>query len=493
MFEAVNLRSTAVALLFAVFVGVTRYLLRKTATRNSPPFPPGPPQLPIVGNALGIDSAAPWITYKQWGNTYGDIIYSRLFNQDIIVINSEKIAKDLLEKRSTNYSDRPFIITIEMFGWTFNSAFLRYGHKWRQHRRLFHEQLRPVAALSYRPLHMQKTHQLLIDILEAPKAFAHHLQAMTASTIMSIIYGYEIEHWNDPLVAVIEEAAARGFEVVTPEASAVLVLHLPSWFPGAGFKRRARKCYKITNEMIERPFLHTKKLMDSNSAPTCMVTNLLNRIKGEDNYDELEKVIKSVASTSVIGEDTILTLLVLTLFSTICFLSAASETTTSTLLIFVLAMVLYPHVQVRAQAEIDSFIGKERLPTFDDRHSLPYVEAVVRETLRWQPVGPLGELKRIFLFNFFSGATVVANAWAMSRNEAKYPNPSEFIPERFFTAEGKLNDDKVNYAFGFGRRICVGQNLADAAVWAAVVSILAVFKLIKAKDDQGIEIDIEPQ
>ncbi|EGN97613.1 hypothetical protein SERLA73DRAFT_75279 [Serpula lacrymans var. lacrymans S7.3] len=464
MFEAVNLRSTAVALLFAVFVGVTRYLLRKTATRNSPPFPPGPPQLPIVGNALGIDSAAPWITYKQWGNTYGDIIYSRLFNQDIIVINSEKIAKDLLEKRSTNYSDRPFIITIEMFGWTFNSAFLRYGHKWRQHRRLFHEQLRPVAALSYRPLHMQKTHQLLIDILEAPKAFAHHLQAMTASTIMSIIYGYEIEHWNDPLVAVIEEAAARGFEVVTPEASAVLgawplLLHLPSWFPGAGFKRRARKCYKITNEMIERPFLHTKKLMDSNSAPTCMVTNLLNRIKGEDNYDELEKVIKSVASTSVI---------------------AASETTTSTLLIFVLAMVLYPHVQVRAQAEIDSFIGKERLPTFDDRHSLPYVEAVVRETLRWQPVGPLG-------------ATVVANAWAMSRNEAKYPNPSEFIPERFFTAEGKLNDDKVNYAFGFGRRICVGQNLADAAVWAAVVSILAVFKLIKAKDDQGIEIDIEPQ
>lgn len=66
--------------------------------------------------------------------------------------------------------------------------------------------------------------------------------------------------------------------------------------------------------------------------------------------------------------------------------------TASTLAVFVLAMMLYPDVQKRAQEEIDAVIGKEQLPTFEDRSSLPYVEAVLRETLRWHPVFPLGGL-----------------------------------------------------------------------------------------------------
>jgi cytochrome P450 len=59
-------------------------------------------------------------------------------------------------------------------------------------------------------------------------------------------------------------------------------------------------------------------------------------------------------------------------------------------MVFVLAMVLNPHVQKRAQAEIDALIGRDRLPTFEDRASLPYIDAIVRETFRWEPVVPLG-------------------------------------------------------------------------------------------------------
>jgi cytochrome P450 len=63
-------------------------------------------------------------------------------------------------------------------------------------------------------------------------------------------------------------------------------------------------------------------------------------------------------------------------------------------MVFLLVMVLYPDVQTRAQAEIDSVVGRDRLPTFEDRASLPYVDAVVREVLRWRPIGPLGDLPR---------------------------------------------------------------------------------------------------
>jgi len=62
----------------------------------------------------------------------------------------------------------------------------------------------------------------------------------------------------------------------------------------------------------------------------------------------------------------------------------------STLHAFILAMVLYPEVQAKAQAEIDTVVGLTRLPDFDDRPSLPYIEAILREMLRWNPTLPLG-------------------------------------------------------------------------------------------------------
>ena len=65
-------------------------------------------------------------------------------------------------------------------------------------------------------------------------------------------------------------------------------------------------------------------------------------------------------------------------------------------------MVLYPEVQAKAQADIDRVIGKDRLPDFDDRSELPYLDAIVRETLRWHPAGPLGAYTMPLCFTFIS-------------------------------------------------------------------------------------------
>ena len=64
--------------------------------------------------------------------------------------------------------------------------------------------------------------------------------------------------------------------------------------------------------------------------------------------------------------------------------------TASSVLTFTLAMTLYPDVQRRAQAEIDQIVGNSRLPKFSDEGTLPYVQAIVKEVLRWHPVAPLG-------------------------------------------------------------------------------------------------------
>ena len=64
--------------------------------------------------------------------------------------------------------------------------------------------------------------------------------------------------------------------------------------------------------------------------------------------------------------------------------------TTAAIQAFFIAMSLYPDVQAKAQTELDHFVGANRLPTFDDYEILVYIRAVVLETLRWLPVGPLG-------------------------------------------------------------------------------------------------------
>jgi cytochrome P450 len=69
---------------------------------------------------------------------------------------------------------------------------------------------------------------------------------------------------------------------------------------------------------------------------------------------------------------------------------AGSDTTVSAVMSFFLAMIIYPDVQSRAQAELDAVVGRERLPEFDDKKHLPYVNAVMSECLRWLPVAPMG-------------------------------------------------------------------------------------------------------
>jgi cytochrome P450 len=81
----------------------------------------------------------------------------------------------------------------------------------------------------------------------------------------------------------------------------------------------------------------------------------------------------------------------------------------------------------------------------------------------------------------------------MCHDETKYPNASEFNPERFLNSDGTLTDDTVSVVWGFGRRICPGRHLAEASLWSSMACLLAVFKFSKAKDENGNEIEIEPR
>lgn len=144
-------------------------------------------------------------------------------------------------------------------------------------------------------------------------------------------------------------------------------------------------------------------------------------------------------------------------------------------------MTLYPEVQRKAQEEIDRVVGTGRLPNFEDRENLPYVDAVVKEALRWHPVTPIG-LPHVAteddIYNGYfipKGAMSLAVIWGFMHDPNLYSDPMRFKPERFL---GEQPDpDPHTMCFGFGRRVCPGRVLADMSVYLTIAQSLAVFKI----------------
>ncbi|KIL54000.1 hypothetical protein M378DRAFT_93279, partial [Amanita muscaria Koide BX008] len=150
----------------------------------------------------------------------------------------------------------------------------------------------------------------------------------------------------------------------------------------------------------------------------------------------------------------------------------------------------------KAQEEIDNVVGSYRLPSYEDRPSLPYVEALYREVHRWRPVTPNGAPRATVRDDVYKGYFIPKgnnSSTAITRNEDKYPDPDSFNPERFLSLDGTLTDDTVSYVFGFGRRTCPGRYMADKVVWLMIVSVLATFNISKARDEEtGNEIGVDP-
>ncbi|KAG1869894.1 cytochrome P450 [Suillus subluteus] len=456
--------------------------------QSGPPLPPGPMPLPIVGNVLSLDTTQPWLTFNAWKSTYGDIIYARLLNKPVIVINSEEVAKDLFEARSTIYSDRPQSIVYPHFASDFNPVLMPYGDRWRLHRRIFHQAFRQTEIPTYHAVQLRSAHKMLFSVLQDPSDYSRHLEMFSISFILPMMYDYEPKAKDDPIAYNMKRYLNRTNAALTPGVTVILetfpfLLKLPSWFPGAIFKRASLDCLKAGHDIKEIPFQMVEERMSTGITMSCFVADTLSKTKlfAEDDAVIITAVKEAASMT----------------------FAAGFETTTSTLLVFILAMVLNPEVQAKAQAEIDRIVGKDRLPDFNDRPSLPYVDAILRETFRWHPVVPFGVPRTTTTSDIYKGyfipegIVLFANTWqaltAMTHDEKKYPSPDEFKPERFLHEDGSLTSDTMPLGFGWGRRNCVGRYVVDASLWIAITSFLAMFSVHNALDEHGIDIPVVPK
>jgi len=158
--------------------------------------------------------------------------------------------------------------------------------------------------------------------------------------------------------------------------------------PGATFKGETSYCGRHLNDSFDFPFQDVKRSVENGNPVPSMTTRCLDKLSKNTNDTEKDTVTKALhdtAGTASIG---------------------GYETTSASVTNFIYLMANHPEAQMKAQEELDSVVGRERLPDFSDQENLLYTNALVKEVLRWFPVAPLAIPHRVTVDDEYKGMRI---------------------------------------------------------------------------------------
>ncbi|KAJ7481760.1 cytochrome P450 oxidoreductase [Mycena latifolia] len=424
-----------------------------------------------------------WVHWLHHKDTYGPISSLTVLGQHFIVISDMQTSMELLDKRSTVYSGRPtFAFAGDMIGWDQQLILSQYGNRFRAMRLLLKGFIGSKSAIvPFQPIQEIETRYFLARLLEDPSTLIPNIRLTASALSLQMSHGYRIETEKmDPLIDLVETAAKEFYIATYPGRWLVdaipFLKKLPSWLPGMSFKKTAKIYREHNYAQVERPHDFVKRQLAEGVAMPSFTSTVLRREPDAETEDALKW-----AATAIYG--------------------GGSDPSSAVLGAFFLIMLLYPDARDKAQAELDAVVGTHRLPTFSDRENLPYIEALMKELLRWHPVGRLCIPHRALeddIYNGYlipKGSIILPHMWHMSRDTTYYTDPEDFRPERYLKAEPEL--DPNTYMFGFARpnnqfcRACPGQDFANAIIYLTIVMTLSVFDIRKAKRADGSEIEPE--
>ncbi|KAJ7206760.1 cytochrome P450 [Mycena pura] len=451
---------------FLPFAGALVVLGFWRQRRRASILPPGPPGDPLIGHLLRMPSKDSALVFHEWSKTYGPVMHLKVLGRSMIILDSYEAAVDLLDKRGIIYSDRPTFTLYELLGWHPTLTFLRYGKKFNIHRQMHQSFLSRHKIEGFKPMQTQEARTLVKNLLEStPERYEKSISRFATGVLTQIVAGHRITSDDDPYLHMsrmtFEAMAKTGPPGNSPLDFFPLLQYFPPWFPGASHVAVVRTWNPTMRELHEFPLRTTGAAM-----PSFILEQLEEMVEGADEED-----LKGSAAT---------------------MFGAGEITTWGTLSTFILAMILHPECQAKAQKEIDSVVGGARLPEFGDREDLPFVDGILQETFRWNPGLQLGVPHRVMEDDMYQGmlipkgSLVFTNVRGMSLDENMYSNPTSFDPQRYLpTPVGRSEPNFSNMSFGFGRRICTGELVANNSLWIAIASILATCKITNAVDETG--------
>ncbi|KAF8314281.1 cytochrome P450 [Clavulina sp. PMI_390] len=458
-------------LLFAVV-----YVILSKLVAGKKHLPPGPFGIPWVGEAFKIPALHSYLYYTKLGAAYGDVYTVTALGQRIVVLNSYTAAFEVLGKRGSIHCDRPPNPFLTRFlGLEHMVALVNYGPDWKEGRRLYQTLLnKEVARTNYAEDVGTQIHRFILRVIGLGVDKDNVIvDTMVHKVVLQSTYGVTTEENDAILVAAIHSTnvASAG---LTPGKHLVntfpILQHLPAWIPFQSWRIEERKSRKWMDRVTNIPWHH---MLDAEANGIAAESFALGLFREQNPTNE--------HLTKVTG--------VTNLFAGVEPMMGVSR-------LFLLAMILHPDVQKKAQEELDRVVGHDRLPTIDDQASLPYLDAIVKEVIRWRPVAPLSVPTAPTKDDTYKGylipqdAIVVQNSWAISRDEKMYPDADSFKPERWLVPNPPK--DPRFWHFGIGRRVCPGAAYAEIVYATLFMKLLATVDIVHARDENGNEIFVDP-
>ncbi|THU77142.1 cytochrome P450 [Dendrothele bispora CBS 962.96] len=441
------------------------------------PLPTGPRGYPLIGNLLDIPTSYEWLTWTRLGEKWGDLISLSVFGHTIIIINSHSLAVEMLNEKNDIYSDRPHIPMVhDVCEMGDAMGCLQNGKRLRAYRKLFQNGLGTSAGIrTFHPQEESLTKLFISKLLESPENLIDHCFRHSGAIILRIAYGYNAQETNDPMIDISTQAMDHFSKASTQGEFLVnqipLLMKIPDWFPGTGWKRTGREWAKTRRDMEEIPFSFVKEQLVNGQAEDCFVTRWL----AKDLSHQEEKELRHAAGSMFGG---------------------GSETTAIAIHAFVLMMCIHPSIQNSLQKEIDDTIGQDRLPSFSDRDRLPYLEATLKEVKRFHTIAPnaiphctsTDDVQNGMFIP--KGAIVLPNVWKMAHDPTVYKDPMAFNPSRFLG--DRPEKDPNEYIFGFGRRSGKSRLLADASIYITTAMILFTFDITPRDNFESGDVLVPP-
>ncbi|PVF98200.1 cytochrome P450 [Serendipita vermifera] len=430
---------------------------------------PGPPQDPLIGNLRHFPADKWYETFSEWQKTYGDFISVRLPGIHMLLVNRLEVAHELLSKRANINSGRTVGYMVnDLMDWGWFPTLRQPDKTHQEVRRMLNRGIGPQRIGSHNELFEDCVKELVLNLQTLRGDPTPLVTDMMARIVIQIAYGEKI--WNT-IGKDLARLNAEAVGLVTTCLNSfwfVDIFHslryLPSWMPGAGFQRIAKRSRDYHQQIKALPWKRLLELHQSGMAGYSLGVDLI------EGYGPSDNVRDAISSLYLAGVDS----------------------TSSAIATFLHVMFIFPEVAQKVHDEIAQFVCdiEGDLPTVSmvsDRSRLPYTEAVWKECLRWRPSVPLvvphtsQEDQTIDGYFIPKGTLINPNYGFMLNDPAVWGDPEVFRPERFLPEHNpKANDlpNPTQVIFGFGIRLCPGMYLADRVGFHVAVMTMLLYEIL---------------
>uniref|UniRef100_A0A3Q1EIH7 Cytochrome P450, family 2, subfamily X, polypeptide 9 n=1 Tax=Acanthochromis polyacanthus TaxID=80966 RepID=A0A3Q1EIH7_9TELE len=408
------------------------FIILHLTPRRPKNFPPGPPVLPILGNILHLNLKNPLEDFEKLRKSYGNVYSLFLGPRPSVVINGVKAMKEAM---------RPGKTVPRFTAQSGGKRFCTLCNIVLEHRR------KSAVLQHFSTVLCEFSNISFTGKTLTPQIMFHNV----ASNIMcQVVFGTRYEYDDEFITTIVQSAieitkAANG-PWTTLYSSFPWIRKLPLPF-NKSFKAGKQKSL---NE-------HKKT-----------------RVPGEPR-DFLD------SEDSTFSEDKLI-------FTAIDLMIAGTDTTSNTLLTAFLYLINHPHIQERCQQEIDRVLeGKDQV-CFDDRHQMPYVQAVIHEVQRIANTVPLSVFHcttkdtELAGYSIPKGTRIIQNLTTVLKEEGQWKYPHEFNPGNFLNDQGEFVKPDAFMPFSAGPRVCLGEGLARMELFLIMVTLLRKFKFIWPED-----------